>query len=205
VPGELAAGITRLVSLLPPESRRDLRRLLAHELAAPAPELERGGRLDLLCDLMERAGGEVPTVEDYEHERSRRGDHAPPSAATLSRRYGGWIGAVSAAAWLAAGGSGQPPARELREPQSPYSRAEALLALESCHDALGGWPTPSEYEEWARLRRRLQRRFRDGRPRTPGLSVFGRLFGGITAAVAAGRNARMNPPVFLRSASGSGI
>ena len=84
MPGELAAGIARLVSLLPPEGRRDLRRLLAHELAAPAPELERGARLDLLCDLIEWAGGEVPTVENYEDERSRRGGLAPPSAATLS-------------------------------------------------------------------------------------------------------------------------
>jgi hypothetical protein len=186
VPGELAAGVARMVSLLSSESRADLRRLLSHELAAPTPELERAASLELLCGLVDRGEGEVPTVEEYDAERRRRKGPSP-AGSTLSRRYGGWMRAVSAAAWLAAGGSGAPPASGFRDPQPPYSRAEALLALEACRDAVGEWPTAAEYEEWRRLRLRLQRRFGDGRSRMPGLSVFARIFGGIEAAIATAR------------------
>lgn len=190
--GELATGIARIVSLLGPEARGDLRYLLAHDLAAPAPELERAARLALLCELIERGTGEVPTVEEYERERAGR-DGSPPSAATISRRYGGWMRAVSAAAWLAAGGTGTSPAAEIHCPQPPYSRAEAVAALEMCKDAVGERPTAAEYQEWRRLRVRLQRRFGDARLRTPGLSVFRRLFGGFDAAIGAAEEGRGIP------------
>jgi hypothetical protein len=185
VPGELATGIARMVPVLPAAVRRDLRHLLSHEVAAPAPELERAARLDLLCALVERRMGEIPTVEEYEHERVHH--RRAPSAATLSRRYGGWLRAVATAAWLGAGGSGAPPATAAREAQPRYSRAEAITALESCRCALGAWPTPAEYEEWRRLRLRLQRRFGDGRSRMPSLCVFRRLFGGMDAGVSAAK------------------
>jgi hypothetical protein len=186
VAGELASGIARMISLLPKDARRDLRRLLSHELAAPASEIERGATLTLLCELIETRLGEIPTVEEYERERQGATcDRRVPAAATLSRRYGGWIPAVAAAAWLTAGGSGAPPATELRDPLTRYSRVEALASLDACRRTLEEWPTPAEYAEWRRIRLRLQRRFGDGRGRTPGLSVFRRLFGGIEAAVIA--------------------
>jgi hypothetical protein len=47
-------------------------------------------------------------------------------------------------------------------PQPPYSRAEALAALESCKQAVGEGPTAAEYEESRRLRLRVQRRFGAG-------------------------------------------
>ncbi len=180
MPSELATGLARIVVLLPATTRADLRRLLAHDLAAPPAERQRATRLGPLCRLVEDAGGEVPTVEAYEEARRTRGE--APAASTLARHYGGWLRAVKAAAWLAAGGAGHPPVARVLEPQHPYSREEVLVSLERCRRAVGRWPGPAEYEEWVRLRRGLQRRFGDGRARTPGHSVVVRLFGGLNEA-----------------------
>lgn len=179
--GELAVGLSRITPLLPAQTRRDLRRLLAHDLAAPRPERERAASLELLCELLDSGGGEVPTVEVYKAARHRRLPQAP-AASTLSRRYGGWLRAVRAAAWLAAGGSGPPPAVPVRETQRPYDRSEALGAVSRCALTVGRQPSAGEYEEWARLSRRVARR--SGEPsRTPGLSVLTRLFGSFDCAV----------------------
>jgi hypothetical protein len=187
VAGELAAGIAGLVSVLPERTRSDLRALLARDIAAPPPERERAARLSLLCERVRRGGGEVPGVDLYETAR-RQGREDAPSASTLSRTYGGWVRAVRAAAWLAAGASGPAPAARLLPRQRPYTQDEALGALELCRSDLGSWPSAAEYEEWAHLRRRLQRRFGGGDARTPGLSVLTRLFGGIGAAEAVARH-----------------
>lgn len=178
---ELATGLARMATLLPAQTRADLRRLLAHDLAAPSPERERAARLGLLCELLEGSGGEIPGVETYERVRHESGGSAP-SASALSRAYGGWLRAVRAAGWLSAGGAGPAVCVEV-EPQQRYSRREALIALESAREELGRWPGAVEYEEWARLRRRLQRRWGDGNVRTPGVSVFARLFGSFNEGV----------------------
>jgi hypothetical protein len=181
VPGELATGISRIAGLLPSATRSDLRRLLAHDLAAPQPDRERAMRLALLCEVLEGAGGEVPTVDTYETAR-REARRDAPAASTLSRHYGGWLLAVRAAAWLAAGASGPAPVVRTLEPQRPYTRDEVLVALERCRRAVGRWPGAAEYEEWARLRRHLGRRFGSNDQRTPGRGVIIRLFGGLREA-----------------------
>jgi hypothetical protein len=108
------------------------------------------------------------------------------SASTLSRRYGGWLRAIKAAAWLAAGGAGRAPFVRVFEPQRPYARDEVLVALERCRRAVGRWPGPAEYEEWVRLRGHLQRRFVSAE-RTPGHAAIVRLFGGIDKAAQGAR------------------
>lgn len=187
---ELAAGIARIAPLLPTGVRRDLRELLAYDVAVGEPVSERALRFGLLCELLEGAGGEIPSVRDYEVERTRHAEPMP-SAAQLSRRYGGWLRAVRTASWLAQGGSGRPPVREPRRHQPPYDRREALLALVRCRRVLGEWPTPSLYAEWARVRRLAERRWGDGRGRVPGPSVLRRLFAGFERAAQAAR--RLHP------------
>lgn len=183
---ELAAGVARVARLLPEATRRDLRELVAHLLATGDPLAERGRRLALLGRLLEARGGELPSVRDYEAERERSPGEEHPSAAQLSRRYGGWVRAVAAAAWLAGGGVG-PSAQEVRSYQAPYDRQEAIETLVACFHETDEWPTPALYEEWARLRRLAQRRFGDGVGRVPGLSVMRRLFGDFEEGVASAR------------------
>jgi hypothetical protein len=186
---ELTRALSQVVPLLPSPTRRDLRALLAHHLAVPDPVRERGLRLDLLCELLERDRGEIPSVRTYERERHVRPPKHHPSAAALSRRYSGWLRAVRAATWLSHGGIGQAPVREVRTWQHAYDRHEVISLLLACRDAIGQWPEPALYGEWASVRRATARAYGDGLGRVASLSVMRRLFGGFVSALDAAKAA----------------
>src|SRR6201999_2682449 len=83
---------------VPVAAKRDLLRLLGHSLATATPADRRQQRLGLLIELISEGGEFVPTTryEQVRKERSAQG-HDWPSSANLSRSYGHWLIAVTAA------------------------------------------------------------------------------------------------------------
>jgi hypothetical protein len=144
-PTEAAQVLAAIVPALPGDAVRDLQLLLAHRLAFISPSLARELRLGLLLDLVAVSDGELPSTDDYEHERAgraRRGQ-AWPAASTLARGFNGWSRACAAAMRLHHLGS---PARMPRDfahggASAPYSRAQVLGAIRRFHARERAWPT----------------------------------------------------------------
>ena len=78
---------------------RELRALIAYSLAAPSSAELREQRLGLLVQIVARDPARIPLGEEYETERGRRAPCGEewPSRSQLSRAYGSWLHAVSAA------------------------------------------------------------------------------------------------------------
>jgi len=71
-PSETAQAVAAVAHALPQTTRRELRRLVAYDIAAPAPERRRALRLGLLAQLVAQASPQVPASADYETLRADR-------------------------------------------------------------------------------------------------------------------------------------
>lgn len=190
-PSEVAHFVASLVPALPAQTAADLRRMLARQLSMYNPSVVRHQRLGLLIDLIACGTGEVPTTRQYEDlraERTERGEQWPAHS-SLHAAYGSWLNAVRAAMWLHRDGLGAkvPAANHHRSYTAPYLRDEVVDAITACRDALGTWPTDSEYDEWRLLSYDLARNTGNPTPRLPQGNVMRRLFGSYDDAFRAAK------------------
>jgi hypothetical protein len=168
------------------QALRELRALIAYSLAAPSPAELREQRLGLLVQIVVRAPARIPLGEEYEAERAQRATSGEewPSRSQLSRAYGSWLRAVSAAMELDHPRSRTPPpsyhARPVAGP--PYTRRDALLAVTRCMKEIGAWPTQSDYLQWRRILRHTGRLHGPGEPRLPDAKTLRRLYGSWSQA-----------------------
>jgi len=95
-PSDVARAYARLAPALPQATARDLLTLLNATIADPGQHTDRESRLGLLVRILERQT-ELPDTDTYDQARRKRED-GWPSASQLSRYYGGWLGALDAAA-----------------------------------------------------------------------------------------------------------
>lgn len=192
MPSELTEAIVELCQVLPGHTADELKRLLAYDLAEPGISFSLpGARIGLLAQVVTRKQGEIPSVLDYERTRKEQTQEWP-SGTTLSKEYGGWIRAVSAAVSLTDGSRrSSRPTRGVQVKGQPYDQQQIIAALLRFHSDLGDWPIgPGEYSRWARLARAAETRWGSGDKRIPGLNAFPTCFGSFEAAVAAAKGIR---------------
>lgn len=165
---------------------KELRSLVAYSLAAPSSSELREQRLGLLVSIVAAAPTRIPLGEEYESERASRKERgeAWPSRSQLSRAYGSWLLAVSAAMELDRPRGHIPPPSYQARPASGrrHTREDAIRAIARCHDEIGAWPTQSDYLQWRRVLRHTGRLYGPGEPRLPDIKVLRRLFGSWTRA-----------------------
>jgi hypothetical protein len=157
---------------------RELRALIAYSLAAPSPAELREQRLGLLIQMVARAPTRIPLGEEYEAERTQRATSGEwPSRSQLSRAYGSWLHAVSAAMELDHPRT-LPPSYQARPAAGPpYTRRDAIHAITRCKEEIGAWPAQSDYLQWRRILRHNGRLYGPGEPRLPDTKAIRRLFG----------------------------
>jgi len=170
--------------ILPGVSERtleELRALIAYSLAAPSHAELREQRLGLLVQIVAREPARIPLGEEYETERGQRGISGEewPSRIQLSRAYGSWLLAVTAAMELHRPRGHTPPPSYRARPAAGrrHTRHDAILAITRCREEIGMWPTQSDYLQWRRILRRTGRLYGAGEPRLPDVKVLRRLFG----------------------------
>lgn len=165
---------------------RELRSLLAYSLSAPSSSELREQRLGLLVEMIARAPARIPLGEEYESQRAGRiaSGEEWPSRSQLSRAYGSWLLAVSAAMELdRPRGDTLPPSYQARPVSGRrHTRQDAIRAIVRCHDEIGTWPTQSDYLQWRRILRHTGRLYGPGEPRLPDIKALRRLFGSWTRA-----------------------
>lgn len=163
--------------LVPDAAAEDLRRLLAHDIAAPTTPQLRIGHLGLLIDLINELRRYI-TKRNYEDERARRALQGEvwPASSALTHQYGPWPLLVDEVTDFVDYG----PASKLQRPgvraprvKSSYTPAEVNSALIRCRSALGAWPSPWGYELWASIERRVRRKD----PNLPILSAIDKTYG----------------------------
>lgn len=159
LPESLRAMLVRL-SL---EQRTTLARRLHDRLYAPATAAEHRvaelGFLSLLLNEKPQPPERLPIVERKDYEARRKTD-APnaPRAALLVNRYGSWRHACWAAWGLLADGRSSMGAWPWpRGAAGNYTPDGCIDAVRECAEALGRIPTSSDYQQWARTRRRTAR------------------------------------------------
>lgn len=178
----------------PDEAARQLEQLLGHSLAVPSAAERREARLGLLMDIVSQGEGEFVTSEAYERERSNRAacGESWPAASSLSRAYGHWLSAVHAACrfWVGGGKSRVPSDHRHTGVSRTYKPMEIRSALFRAQADLGlasdDWPTEWEYEEWAKIKRRLAQSS-GNECRIPGRQQIRSAHGSYAAAVEAAR------------------
>lgn len=177
-PSDVSEALAAIVVLLPEQDRRDLKRMLSRRIAVPHPALMRGARLGLLVELLD-GQGTFPTSSDYgELRRSQPDPEAWPDHSTLSRAYGSWLAAVTAA-MTQLHTYGKPPSyQRFTGYTEAFSVAEMLAAVRGCRDALAPWPDPddwpraSEYSQYRALARKAAALAGAPMPRLPATSVL---------------------------------
>lgn len=160
---------------------RELRALIAYSLAAPSPAELREQRLGLLLQIVSRSPARIPLGEEYEAERGLRvacGEEWP-SRSQLSRAYGSWLHAVSAAMELERPRGHTPTPSYQARPAAGrrHTRRDAILAIVRCQEEIGAWPTQSDYLQWRRILRHTGRLYGPGEPRLPDVKAMRRMFG----------------------------
>lgn len=184
---EVAQAIGAIAKVLPAATRKQLAAMLAHDIAAPsAPEI-RGRRLGLVCELVGEAGDSLG-IHDYGALRAQRPDEDWPAASTLIEHFGSWPAVLELAIRLQFEGH-RPPVRashrECLETPRPYSREEAMNAIEKAGVVTGRSPALAEYVEVRRVLRNHARRTGNAPPRMPDQAVIARLFGSYREALRA--------------------
>jgi hypothetical protein len=156
---------------------KELRSLVAYSMAAPSPSELREQRLGLLVEIVAAAPSRIPLGEEYENERASRieSGEAWPSRSQLSRAYGSWLLAVSAAMELdRPRGDTLPPGYQARPVSGRRNtRQDTIRAIVRCHDDIGTWPTQSDYLQWLRILRHTGRLYGPGEPRLPARRPYG--------------------------------
>jgi hypothetical protein len=170
--------IAQLVRALDERTCRQLRAMLAddlatHEALAPATHSLIG--LATVTAAQQR----VPSVAEY--ERARTEHPGWPHHNALIRRYGTWLHAVNAAAYLT--GPQHRKARPPRTTEPTYTRKDCVNAILRCQRAIGDWPGNSEYARWRNIEADLHRRTGDEAGVPPDFNAIRRLFGTWPAAL----------------------
>ena len=201
-PSDVARAYARLAPALPDAAAHDLLTLLSATIADPGEHTDRESRLGLLVRIVEN-DPELPDTSAYdEARREHEGDW--PSASQLSRYYGGWLGALDAAATLAAPQAGRrAPADRAHTHLAntrAYSRAQLASALIRCHNTLGFWPGTQDYSQYRRVHLRTARLHISGIERQPNARTIRRHFGSWDAAIeCAAERALPAAPAALRA------
>lgn len=184
--GETVRVIRDLLPGVSHSTLKELRSLVAYSLAAPSSSELREQRLGLLVSIVAAAPTRIPLGDEYESERASRTERGEvwPSRSQLSRAYGSWLLAVSAAMELDRPRGHTPPPSYQARPVSGrrHTREGAIRAIARCHDEIGTWPTQSDYLQWRRLLRHTGRLYGPGEPRLPDTKTLRRLFGSWTQA-----------------------
>lgn len=192
----------------------DLRRLLERGLAIQSPAQQRLEMLGLLMELVSEGGEFIPTTR-YEAARKERAAQGKtwPTASTVLRNYGHWLSAVRAANRFWFNGGRERVAADHTHAtgtRAGYQPQDIVAALREAKRDLKlpaeEWPTQWEYEEWARIKRRLARRAGTAGAclaggggalsrgpcgkRLPGLKQVRKAFGGYDQAVQVARATR---------------
>lgn len=182
---DVAQVIGAIAKALPAATRKQLAAMLAHGIAAPSPPEIRGRRLGLVCELVGR-GGDGLGIADYGDLRSERASEDWPAASTLIEHFGSWPAVLELAIRLQFEGH-RPPVRashrEGLEGSRPYSREEAMNAIEKAGVVVGRRPALAEYVEVRRVLRNHARRTGNVPPRMPDQAVIVRLFGSYREAL----------------------
>lgn len=97
--GETVRVIRDILPGVSDSTLKELRSLVAYSLAAPSSSELREQRLGLLVSIVAAAPTRIPLGDEYESERASRAERGEvwPSRIQLSRAYGSWLLAVSAA------------------------------------------------------------------------------------------------------------
>ncbi|MGA9315760.1 MAG: hypothetical protein WBV77_14170 [Solirubrobacteraceae bacterium] len=184
--GETVRVIRDILPGVSDSTLKELRSLVAYSLAAPSSSELREQRLGLLVSIVAAAPTRIPLGDEYESERASRAERGEvwPSRIQLSRAYGSWLLAVSAAMELDRPRGHIPPPSYQARPVSgrPHTREDAIRAIVRCHDEIGAWPTQSDYLQWRRILRHTGRLYGPGEPRLPDTKALRRLFGSWTHA-----------------------
>jgi hypothetical protein len=184
---QLIAGLVSDPALFSVDAATDLRRLIGHTLAEPPMAARRWDSLSVLVTLIYERAGLLPTVRDYENERRRR-EASAPAASTLVKRYGTWMGALSAATRLIRLDGSKPAWSERKARyRVAYRPGEIATAIARFYRAFGCWPTALEYGEWARISRRASRACGAPDPRFPGRATVIRRYGTFDRALEAAK------------------
>jgi hypothetical protein len=152
-PSAAAHVIAQLVPVLDERTCRQLRALLADDLATRDPLAPAVCSLAGIATLIDVVG-RVPTIDEYEDARKAQPEW--PHHSTLVRRYGSWLTAVSAAVKV----TQEQPRWSVasRPPQRRLSRADCVRAILRCRLAIGDWPDDREYMLWQQVEGDLCRR-----------------------------------------------
>jgi hypothetical protein len=198
VSGEAVRVIRDILPGVNDSTLKELRSLVAYSLAAPSSSELREQRLGLLVEIVAAGPARIPLGEEYESERASRMESGEewPSRSQLSRAYGSWLLAVSAAMELdRPRGDTLPPSYQARPVSGRrHTRQDAIRAIVRCRDEIGIWPTQSDYLQWRRILRHTGRLYGPREPRLPDTKVLRRLFGSWTRARHAARGwADSNP------------
>lgn len=152
-PSAAAHVIAQLVPVLDERTCRQLRALLADDLATRDPLTPAVCSLAGIATLIDVVG-RVPTIDEYED--ARRAQAGWPHHSSLVRRYGSWLTAVSAAVKVT---QKQPRwGVATRQPQRRLSRTDCVRAILRCRLAIGDWPDEREYMLWQQVEGDLCRR-----------------------------------------------
>jgi hypothetical protein len=184
--GRLLASLVADRASFPDEAARDLKRLLGARLADPPMAAQRWDNLSLLVALIVAREGLLPTVADYESERTRRRADAL-AASTLVKRYGDWMAALRAATRVIRIDSSMPARVERARYRRPYRPGESAVALARFRRTFNTWPSHSEYTDWARISKSAARACGAPDPHLPSGSTVIRHFGSFDRALAAAK------------------
>lgn len=184
-PSDVARAYARLAPALPQATARDLLTLLNATIADPGQHTDRESRLGLLVRILERQT-ELPDTDTYDQARRKRED-GWPSASQLSRYYGGWLGALDAAAALSDPSAGRRAPADRAHADlvntHAYSRAQLASALIRCRQTLGFWPGTQDYSQYRRVHLRAARLHVSTDERLPNSRTLRRHFGSWDAAI----------------------
>lgn len=153
-----------MLFLLPLEQKELLARRLHDQLYRPATAREHRlaelGYLAWLLDETPQPPDRLPLIERRSYEARRFRDcPTAPRAAALVHRYGSWSRACWAAWGLLPDGrnawGGQP--WWSNRPANSYGAEDCVRAVKACALSLDRLPTSTDYQTWARARRRASR------------------------------------------------
>lgn len=158
-----ALGLASDIKYWPEEVARQLGQLLARHLEHSSATRERDEKLGLLIDLA-LDGHDLTrlTAAEYDAFRARETDLGRKwrSSSALSKSYGdSWAQACRMAQKVVDGGaygvsvSGAHWGRKVLA----YTHADIHDALIRCFQEIGRWPRPTEFENWAKLKRSADR------------------------------------------------
>lgn len=170
-----APTLAALVGLLSPAGALAIARRLERDAAAPIPLQRRLAVLRLLIRWVD-ANGLFMTGRQYQAVVDAEPEEDWPTLRQLEGAFGLWPAPLEAAFDMYSYGRrrGRPSgATRRKEPPDPYTPAEIEAAIAYFYVLFEVFPRSTEYEQWAKLERRLAReKGRKVKPRLPDLKTI---------------------------------